>query len=787
MARAMVFQARSLKYYLLLSLVMVVTIVMMTLGHTVHADTVEHTYSGHLRTNDGTPLVNVRVQLDNDHYSVTDATGAFSIVAPPAGNYNVTANYNGLAFSNSGGAAPLIPNGPSELYVTRISHLELMSDVNEDIVIPFVSLTLKTTDYNGNPTPNVPLTLWLLTALDQYLGPNPSPTTAWYGRINHEYYKTDASGSITLKVMQGSMYSCNSVSRIVANFNDGFANACGGVSPYITQDTTMTLQQGTPQSPRNINYRGGAPTNTPYITWDRDTNGYPADHYDVYRDGIKIGSTQTPEYIDHTPLDGEHHYSVKAVGHNGAESNFSQDEVQAIDTVPPVITNASLDKTSIPPGGTMSFSATAADPSFYPTVFPDNGLAEYFIDADPGQGHGTPIQFTNRTTNSVTLADSITPSLPPGPHTLYIRASDRFGNYAIPTIGNWSQPVTLPFVVMLPAPIISTPQLYTNQSPTLQWQAVAGADRYVIYRDGSLVGSSMTTSFTDTAALAEGAYSYTIKAVSSDTEGLPATVMVTYDKTPPQKPTIDWQNNPMQHRDDGSGSADLRVQAADALSPIQKVEYSLNGGPRQALTYQASLSLWEDSISSTLPAGVYNVAVFATDAAGNESEPVNDVLAVYDASNGYVTGHETFIPGVSDVLPIARDTSTKKPTKVNLGFTNVKAASQTAPPSGAFKIQYVIKNNHDEFDIDSTQIDWLVAPAGGTQASMLGHGTLTRYVNKNKEVIQNVAVRIDMTLGANGQPDHVTIKIYTPDTNPSSGSPTWTMDDDASGDVRIRV
>lgn len=73
----------------------------------------------------------------------------------------------------------------------------------------------------------------------------------------------------------------------------------------------------------------------------------------------------------------------------------------------------------------------------------------------------------------------------------------------------------------------------TNQSPALSWSAVANATSYNVYRDGSLNGSTTSTTYTDATA-AEGTHSYSVTAVNADGESSPSnTVNVLLDKTAP--------------------------------------------------------------------------------------------------------------------------------------------------------------------------------------------------------------------------------------------------------------
>ncbi|TYP72366.1 lytic polysaccharide monooxygenase [Paenibacillus methanolicus] len=68
----------------------------------------------------------------------------------------------------------------------------------------------------------------------------------------------------------------------------------------------------------------------------------------------------------------------------------------------------------------------------------------------------------------------------------------------------------------------------TNTSATLSWSAVSGATGYEIYRNNSLVGTSTTTSFTNTGLSSGTTYTYTVRATNgSGASNLSAALSVT--------------------------------------------------------------------------------------------------------------------------------------------------------------------------------------------------------------------------------------------------------------------
>lgn len=65
----------------------------------------------------------------------------------------------------------------------------------------------------------------------------------------------------------------------------------------------------------------------------------------------------------------------------------------------------------------------------------------------------------------------------------------------------------------LPAPTALTVTATTDTTVSLSWQAVDGATSYAIHRGGTKVGSTASTSFTDTGLVTGTTYSYTLAAV----------------------------------------------------------------------------------------------------------------------------------------------------------------------------------------------------------------------------------------------------------------------------------
>lgn len=97
----------------------------------------------------------------------------------------------------------------------------------------------------------------------------------------------------------------------------------------------------------------------------------------------------------------------------------------------------------------------------------------------------------------------------------------------------------------------SAPTNLTAQSPTvtpaLSWNAVTNATSYNVYRDGNLIGSSDTTTFTDTTVTA-GTYDYYVTAVNAYGESGPSNTVTVQVGQPPAITSADSASTGMRAR-----------------------------------------------------------------------------------------------------------------------------------------------------------------------------------------------------------------------------------------------
>jgi hypothetical protein len=319
----------------------------------------------------------------------------------------------------------------------------------------------------------------------------------------------------------------------------------------------------------------------------------------------------------------------------------------------------------------------------------------------------------------------------------------------------------------------SEPNGLSAVSPTLQpvlswFKGLSSSDTYNVYRDGTRIATTTDTTYTDT-SVSVGTYSYYVTAINAVGESAPSeaiNVAVKDDITPPTINNLSWSANPVPQ----GQNTTLSATVTDDGSGVSSVQYSIEGGTPQPMSYNTSTRTWRATFGSNLAVNTYNITLTATDNAGDTSAGTTDVLAVYTTNNGYVTGHAKMVPAANDTLPIALDGS-KNPAQIVLGFTNI-----TAPTSGSFDMDYVIKRNQNSFSLSSTSINWVLV-SDSNHASVLGYADLTTYVGGVKNVTHNIPVRFDITIGSNGSQSQVVTYIFNSGDNPYLANPTYIIND----------
>lgn len=279
---------------------------------------------------------------------------------------------------------------------------------------------------------------------------------------------------------------------------DAAGNKSAASSPAAT-GTTLTPDTEAPSVPQNVTATSSS-SSSATVTWSASTDNVAVTGYEVYRDGVKVGTTATTSYTD-TGLAAStsYSYTVKAYDAAGNLSAFSA----------------------------AALATTAAGNNV--TIYYKQGYSTPYIHYRPAGGTwttapGVPIpasEYTgyNKITINIGTATQLEACFNNGSGTW---DSNNGSNYLF-GVGTWTYTPTGSIVSGKPnvdttAP--SVPQGVTAtsssaSSATIIWTASTdnvAVTGYEVYRDGTKVGTTATTSYTDTGLAASTTYTYTVKA-----------------------------------------------------------------------------------------------------------------------------------------------------------------------------------------------------------------------------------------------------------------------------------
>ena len=287
------------------------------------------------------------------------------------------------------------------------------------------------------------------------------------------------------------------------NYNSDFPS---GVTLHFTCEK-HTYQNGvcTRCGAKDPNYKLTAPsvktdylisTGKPYIKWAAVAG---ASKYEVYRSGSKdgtytlLGTTTATNYTDNKANAGYiYYYKVKAVNANSIKSNYSATVAATCHCARPVVKPDYLISTGKP---YIKWTAVS-------------GASKYYVYRS-GSSNGT-YKYVGTTT-----ATNYTDNKANAGYTYY---------YKVKAVSKVSSGANSYYSVVIgatchcarPSVKITT----SNGSPRLTWNAVAGANKYEVYRATSKNGSytkmftTSNLSYTNTSAKAGTTYYYKVKAVS---------------------------------------------------------------------------------------------------------------------------------------------------------------------------------------------------------------------------------------------------------------------------------
>ncbi len=360
---------------------------------------------------------------------------------------------------------------------------------------------------------------------------------------------------------------------------------------------TVRVDRTPPAAPTGLGATSPTPA-APDLTWSPvvdATSGVAT--YVVFRGGIEIAQTTTPDYLDaDVDEDGTYTYTVHAIdGAGNVGPNAGSLAVQ-VDTTPPGAPSAVVGTTPTAVTPTLAWTPVGSATAYH--VFRGSVLLA--------------------TTSDPSYTDS---GVAEGRHTYTVSATDATGNESA-----LSSPRTIVYDTTPP----DTPQAPTAASPTsspvaLAWPAAFdanGVDVYRVLRDGIVVASVRGQTWVDDGS-SEGAHSYALRAVdgAGNTSGTSGPITVVYDATAPSVPAA--PSGPAQTRTKPAVSWGASTDAGSGVTT-----YRIYRGA--TLVGSTAATAFTDGSVST--GGTYRYVVRAVDAAGNVSAASDAASIVYDTT-----------------------------------------------------------------------------------------------------------------------------------------------------------
>ncbi|NLX77891.1 MAG: PKD domain-containing protein [Clostridiaceae bacterium] len=355
------------------------------------------------------------------------------------------------------------------------------------------------------------------------------------------------------------------------------------------------VDEESPTAPSNLEVTKVTET-TVSLSWDESTDNVGVAGYDVYRDGIRVGSSTTTSFMD-TGLSPDTGYAYFVVAYdimrNQSESSNIVIAVTEKDTTAPTV-----------PQNLRISSKTESSVTLVWTGSTDNvKLAGYKVfrnDEEVGFSNGTSFVDTE---------------IFPGTYTYYVKAVDAYNNLS-------EQSNSVIYDNEPPVP----PELYVVSKNTtqivLKWLdssdniEVAG---YELYRNGTRIKTQTATTYTDSGLLPNTEYTYYV--IAYDTSGNRSeksnelVVLTVIDTEPPAAPS----NLNVSSKTAKTVSLTWRVPS-DNVS-VTGYEIYRDG----VLVGTSATNSYKDENLETGKA--YKYSVLAYDAAGNKS-PLSEEITV---------------------------------------------------------------------------------------------------------------------------------------------------------------
>jgi chitodextrinase len=300
---------------------------------------------------------------------------------------------------------------------------------------------------------------------------------------------------------------------------DAATNTSAQSSPLVTSTLADTSP---PSTPANV-HQTAQSTSSLTVAWNASSDNVGVTGYNIYRNGSLIRSQAATSLTDTgLAVYTSYSYTIQAYDAAGNTSNLSSALLAATapDTAPPTVPDNVHETGSTITSVTLAWDASSDDV----------GVAGYHVYRN-GSLVGSPggASFTD---TGLSVNNSYTYTV-----SAYDAATNASAQSA-PFSASSSADTTAPTI---PSNVAQTSVL--DNAISLSWDASTddvGVSGYKIYRDGSLVGTSTTTNFTDSGLQPVTTYMYTVKAYdaanNASAASAPLSVKTAFDTTLPSVP-----------------------------------------------------------------------------------------------------------------------------------------------------------------------------------------------------------------------------------------------------------
>ena len=402
-----------------------------------------------------------------------------------------------------------------------------------------------------------------------------------------------------------------------------------------TSSTTTSTDTTPPSTPTGLTAKG-ASTSQINLSWTASTDNVGVSGYKVYRSGSLIATATTTSYSDTgLPASTTYTYTVSAfdaVGNTSAQSvSASAATMAASDTTAPSV-----------PAGLTATPVSSSQINLSWTASTDNvGVSGYKV-----YRNGSLIATATTTSYSDTGLPASTT------YTYTVSAFDAVGNTSAQSVSASAATMaasdtTAPSV---PAGLTATP--VSSSQINLSWTASTdnvGVSGYKVYRNGSLIATATTTSYSDTGLPASTTYTYTIAAydaagnVSALSASASATTKAASDTTAPSVPagltatTVSTSqiNLSWTASTDNVGVAGYRIYRSGTLiATTQSTSYSNMGLPAST-TYTYTVAAYDAAGNVS----ALSASAAATTLAGTTTNTTTTATTVIVDNGGAGTSH----------------------------------------------------------------------------------------------------------------------------------------------------